>query len=473
MLFLLRAVYIAIHSQVGADQNGFRMEKGIMRGSKRKTIARFALVSVAILLLWPVAGFATDGHFLQGAGPVNEAMGGAEAGLCLDATGSIAWNPACTARFMGRRFEIYGTLFIPWRSLSSTVDANAFGPGMPAATLSGTTESKRDMSIIPGFAFIYHPSGSSNAFHIAMLAVSGFGVDYPENTNFSNPILTPQAPNGFGFGRMRSNYMLVTVPVGVARQLTERLSVGFSAIPSLSMLQVVPAPFSAPVTAGSSMPYYLSAGNNAPAIGGGFSAGAHYSLERIRLGVSYRSPVWFRDFKWNRKDLSGATQTLKFRMNLPQVVTIGTGIALARKTQAGVDARWFDYANTSGFNEAGYNDDDAVSGFGWRNIWAVGVGVQQQVSKSTKIMAGYNYSGNPVPAKYTFFNTAAPAIVQHHVSGGISQSAGKIDFTVAYCHAFRNSISGPWISPMGTIPGTSVTSKMSENSVTIGFARNF
>jgi len=48
-----------------------------------------------------------------------------------------------------------------------------------------------------------------------MLAVSGFGVDYDQNTNFSNPILTAQAPNGFGFGRIRSNYMLVTVPVGI------------------------------------------------------------------------------------------------------------------------------------------------------------------------------------------------------------------------------------------------------------------
>ena len=37
--------------------------------------------------------------------------------------------------------------------------------------------------------------------------------------DFSNPILTPQAPNGFGFGRIRSNYMLVTVPVGFSRQI--------------------------------------------------------------------------------------------------------------------------------------------------------------------------------------------------------------------------------------------------------------
>ncbi len=417
--------------------------------------------------------WATDGHFLYGAGPVNEAMGGADTGICLDATGSIAWNPACTARFAGRRFELHGTIFSPWRSLSSTVDANAFGPGMPSATLSGTTVSKRDMAFMPGFAFIYHRAGNSNSYHIAMLAVSGFGVDYAQNTDFSNPILTPQAPNGFGFGRIRSNYMLVTAPIGMARQLTERFSAGFSFVPSLSMLQVIPAPFSAPVSAGSSMPYYLSAGNNAPALGGGINVGVHYAFERVSLGASYRSPVWFRDFKWNRKDLSGASRTLSFQMNLPQVVSIGTGISPTRNTRVGIDVRWINYANTAGFDEVGYNSNGSVAGFGWRNIWTMGGGVQQRVSKSTKIIAGYNYSGNPVPDKYAFFNAPAPAIVQHHVSGGATESLSKVDLTVTYYHAFQNSISGPWISSVGAIPDTSVTSRMSENSVTIGFGKSF
>jgi long-chain fatty acid transport protein len=445
--------------------------KASTKGTTTALLNFFALVVLA--LLWPVTSYATDGHFLHGAGPVNEAMGGADAGLCLDATGSVAWNPACTARFVGHRFEFHGTLFSPWRSLSSTVDANAFGPGMPEATLSGTTVSKRDMSFMPGFAFIYHRPGSATSYHAAMLAVSGFGVDYAANSNFSNPILTPQAPNGFGFGRIRSNYMLVTVPLGMARQVTERLSIGFSAVPSLSMLQVIPAPFSAPVTAGSMMPYYLSAGNNAPAFGAGFSAGVHYAFEKVNFGVSYRSPVWFRDFKWNRKDLTGASHELTFQMNLPQVVSVGTGFSPAKNTRIGIDARWFNYANTAGFDEVGYKDDDAVSGFGWKNIWAVGGGLQQKVSKSVKLLAGYNFSGNPVPAEYTFFNTPAPAIVQHHVSGGAMWSVGKIDLVATYYHAFQNSITGQWISSQGAIPGTSVTSKMSENSLTIGFGKSF
>jgi len=444
-----------------------------MKARNRWYVSALSLSLPVLLLLLPVRLFATDGHFLHGAGPVNEAMGGADTGLCLDATGSIAWNPACPARFSGRRFEFHGTIFTPWRSLSSTVDANAFGEGMPGATLSGTTTSHRDMSFMPGFSFIYHRLGSANAYHVAMLAVSGFGVDYNGNTDFSNPILTPQAPNGFGFGRIRSNYMLVTVPVGISREVTERLSVGFSLVPSLSMLQVIPAPFAAPVTAGSTMPYYLSAGNNAPAIGGGANAGVHYAAGPVSIGISYRSPVMFRKFTWDRKDLSGTSHTMNFRMNLPQVVSVGTGIAASKTTRVGVDLRWFNYANTTGFSKVGYNADGSVAGFGWNNIWAVGGGVQQQVASSTKVMLGYNYSGNPIPAKYTFFNTPAPAIVQHHLSGGIVHTMHSWDATVTYYHAFQNSITGPWISGMGPIPGTSVTSSMSENSVTLGFGKSF
>lgn len=428
--------------------------------------------------LWPATIFGTDGHFLHGAGPVNEAMGGADTGLCLDATGSIAWNPACTTNFLGKRLEFHGTLFDPWRSLSSTVDANAFGPGMPGETLSGTTVSKRDMSVMPGFAFIDHPKGSSTVYYIAMLAVSGFGVDYAASTNLSNPILSPQQPNGFGFGHLRSNYMLVTIPIGVAHRFGKKLSLGtgFSLTPALSMLQVDPAPFAVPVTAGNNgYPYYLSAHNNATAYGAGFQAGAQYKIsDRIGVGLSYHSPIWLSDFKWDRADLTGAKHTFTFRMDLPQLISMGVGITPSRSTRIGVDARWFNYANTAGFSGQGFRSNGSVAGFGWTNIWAIGGGVQQQVARSLKLMVGYNFTQNPVPAALTFFNIPAPAIVQHHLTSGLVRTVGKWDVNLSYYHAFENSITGPWYSPaMGAIPGTSVTSRMHENSGSIGLARTF
>jgi len=454
--------------EIGDSLVGWMPAKGLVSARAK------GLVLAGLLILGSSSLQATDGHFLHGAGPVNEAMGGADTGICLDATGSIAWNPACTSQFKGHRIEFHGTIFVPWRSLSSTVDANAFGPGVPGTTLSGTTISHTDTSFMPGLAFIYHPESSRNAYHGAILAVSGFGVDYDQSNNFSNPILSPQAPNGFGFGRLRSNYALLTMPLGMSRQINDRLSAGISVVPAFSMLKVVPAPFATPVVAGSTMPYYLSASKNAWAFGLGAQVGFQYKFNRMwSAGVSYHTPIFFRDFKWQMADLTGVKHDEEFEMDLPQLVSMGVGISPTKRTHIGADARWFDYADTTGFDKSGYNNNGAVVGFGWNSIWAAGGGVEQQVTSATKVIAGYNYSQNPVPAKFSFFNTPAPAIVQHHLSGGIVQKVGSWDVNLTYYHAFQNSITGPWISGQGSIPGTSVTNKMSENSLTIGFAKSF
>lgn len=447
----------------------------ICRSSLHRQRAIKYLLLFAAFLFVPAWMWATDGHFLHGVGPVNEAMGGADTGICVDAAGSIAWNPACTSRFYGKDWEIYGSLFLPWRNVSSTVNADAFGPGVPSTTLSGTTQSHRDASFLPGLAFIYHKKSSKNAYSIAAEALSGFGVDYNESTNFSNPILTPQPPNGFGFGAIQSAYDLLGVPVGISRQVSHRLSLGMSVMPSFSMLKVMPAPFAAPVSAGSSMPYYLSAYDYAPALGIGVEAGLQYQFNRVlSAGLAYHSPVWFRDFQWQTADLTGAMHTLKFQMNLPQLMTAGIGISPTKGTRIGADARWFNYANTAGFSEAGFDKDDAVSGFGWRNIWAAGGGIMQQITTSTTLIAGYNYSQNPIPSAYAFLNVPAPAIVQHHVTAGVIQKIhGGWNLEGSYYHGFRNSLTGPWLSPQGQIPGTSVTSRLSENSVTIGLSMHF
>ncbi len=403
-------------------------------------------------------------------------MGGAVAGLCLDATGSIAWNPACPVRLDGKWVEVHGTLFDPWRSLSSTVDANAFGPGFPSQTMSGTTVSKRDMSFMPGVAFIYHAKDSNNAFFFAMLAVSGFGVDYAESTNFSNPILTPQQPNGFGFGRLRSNYALVKIPLGISRRVNNKLSVGFALEPALSMLQVIPAPFVDPVTAGNGgYPYYLPAHNNAPAMGFGFAVGVNYEVnKKVSLGASFDSPVWFMNFNWKSADLTGAVHNLTFNMDLPLVVTAGIGWRPNAKTAIGIDTHWFNYSNTAGFDQIGFDQYGAVKGFGWQNIWAVGAGIQRQISKADKIILGYNYSQNPVPDQYAFFNMPAPAIVQHHLSVGYRHKiTATYEINSAYYHAFENSDTSAWYTPAGPVPGTSVTNRMHENSLTIGLSHHF
>lgn len=64
-------------------------------------------------------------------------------------------------------------------------------------------------------------------------------------------------------------------------------------------------------------------------------------------------------------------------------------------------------------------------------------------------------------------------IAAAYPSGGIVQKVHDWYVNVTHYHAFQNSITRPWISGQGAIPGRGVTSKMSKNSLAIGLAKSF
>jgi len=450
--------------------------KGALEMFSSKNPPRYWLLLLLPAVLPLTALYATDGHVLHGVGPINQSMGGAGTGVCVDPIGSVAWNPACTARFAGTRLELSFEWFSPKRSVSSTVNEGAFGPGFPQATLSGTTESDGNSALLPTLTFTRRSEGGSNAFSFGMIGIGGFGVEYEQSDDFSNPILTPQPPNGLGLGRIESNYVLMKIPVGYSRLVTDDLSIGVAVLPAMSKLRVTPAPFAPPVmTPDSPMPYYLGADTGATAWGVGFEAGLQYNVSRVfSVGGAYHSPIWFSDFEWQSPDHTGTLHPVSFRLDGPQLVSFGFGLTPAETTTIAVDFRHIDYSNTEGFEKSGFNPDGSVAGFGWDSIWAFAAGVQQQVARGTWIRGGYNYGQNPIPDELSFVNAPAPGIVQHHLSLGFTQQlTPNLGLSFAYYRAFENSQTGSWLSPMGPVPGTSVTSSLSENSVAIGLSGRF
>jgi len=436
-----------------------------------------AALAGLLALFNPTWAWATDGHILHGIGPVNQSMGGASTAVCLDPLGSVAWNPACTGALQGKLMDFSLEIFVPTRTLSSTVPENGFGPGFPPATLSGSTKSATNTAFLPNFAYVNAEEGRRTVFHFAFMGTAGFGVDYAGNTDLSNPITSPQPPDGLGYGAIESNYALMKMPVGFSRRIGERLTLGVSAVPAFSMLKVTPAPFSAPVMdPDTGFPYYVSADKSAKALGVGFTTGARYQANsRLSLGIAYHSPIWFQSFKWDTTDRAGEALKLDFTLNVPAMVTMGIGVHLTSSTLLAVDGRWLDYENTEGFRGSGFNPDGSVRGFGWRNIWMIGSGLQQVINDKLTVRFGYNWSQNPVPDGLSFFNTPAPAIIRHRAGGGLTYrfSPGWA-LNATYYHAFENQGSGPYINPaMGAIPGTMVMNEMHEDSVSFGFTRFF
>ena len=72
------------------------------------------------------------------------------------------------------------------------------------------------------------------------------------------------------------------------------------------------------------------------------------------------------------------------------------------------------------------------------------------------------------------FNVGAPVIIQHVLYSGFSwHFSQNLIGSAVYIHGFENSIEGPYQSPAGPVPGTSVKNSVSADAVSIGVTVRF
>lgn len=408
---------------------------------------------------------ATDGHFLHGVGAINSAMGGASVATSEDTLGAIFNNPATLSDVGPLRFDFSFELFKPQRAVESS-----------AGPFSGKTESESDLVPIPAFGLSQRPEGSRVSYGLGVLAIAGFGVDYPQDN--ANPILAP-APNGFG--HLFSNYQLMKISPSLGYQLTPSVSVGAALNFDWASLAVEPMPIAAPDCSSATACFYPSTSNQVGAYGFGFQLGVQYRLsERMKVGAAYTSTQRFQKFQWNTVHPNpnlpnfGQAEAISFRLDVPQVLGFGLGWEPSSTVLVAADARWMNYAATKGFEEKGFNADGSVKGFGWKNIWTFGVGVRVRPRADLAVRVGYNYSQNPIPNELSFFNIPAPALIQHHLTGGVGYDLSpRTQLNLAVYHAFENSGEGPMQTPAGAVAGTTVKNSLSENAGLIEISYRF
>jgi long-chain fatty acid transport protein len=116
---------------------------------------------------------------------------------------------------------------------------------------------------------------------------------------------------------------------------------------------------------------------------------------------------------------------------------------------------------------------DSSIGFGWDDVNAIKLGVEYQWSSRLLLRAGYNHSDNPIQARDVTFNILAPGLVQDHATLGFTYGVGQSsEITMAYMHAFKNSVSGPATNPYFNVGGTETIS-LSEDSLGIAWGTRF
>jgi len=108
------------------------------------------------------------------------------------------------------------------------------------------------------------------------------------------------------------------------------------------------------------------------------------------------------------------------------------------------------------------------AGFGWKDILVIKYGVMFSGFCGWDFMAGYSVSQNPINEENVMFNILAPAVIQNHVTFGISKDIAKNhEVTVAFMFALENNIIGP--NPLNGTPQT-IELGMKQWQVEVGYA---
>ena len=427
---------------------------------------------VLILLLGVSPALAQQGLVLSGVGPVNRSMGGASTAAPIDASGAIHWNPASIVGLERSELEFGVELLFPRSTLSSTVAADSFGLGVPPVDLAGSTETDAGAFAIPTVGFVYKPEESSWTFGLGVFGIGGFGVNYPQDS--SNPVLAHAPPPllGSGLGAVFSKLQVTQIAPTAAYQLTDHLSIGFAPTVTMADLSLDPAVFASPNADGS----FPSATHGRMFWGIGCQAGVYYTTDSCwNFGASIKSPQWFETFRWRSVNSAGVARTVKVGFDYPLILSFGTAYTGFERWILAADFRLLDFENTDGFRSSGFDSTGAVKGLGWDSIFALALGAQYQWTDRLSLRIGYDFNENPIDDSKTFFNAASPVIAEHTLSlGATYKLTDTWKFSVAWVHAFENSISGPMVFPgVGPVPGTSAKSEMLADALVVGMSVQF
>lgn len=430
-------------------------------GKHRSLFSLFLFVLLADLAALP-GTLRAQGVALSGVGPVNRAMGGASTAAPLDAAGALMWNPASIGALPSSEVDLGLELLLPTEKLSSN---------FPAFGLQGSSGGEPGVSLIPELALVHKSEDSPLTFGLGIFGIGGFQTNYP--ASLTNPILTPQAPNGVGLGRVSSVAEYFQVVPTVSCALTENLSVGFAPTLTIAKLDVNPVVFAAPDDSnGDGFFTYPTGDGTRYRFGGGFQLGAYYTPGTAwNFGFCFKSPQWFERFSANTVDELGRPTVASVRFDYPLILSLGTSYTGIENWLFSCDVRYFNYAGTAGFGSpAAFAAAGVVTGLGWKNIVSAHAGAQYCVSQRLTLRMGYQYNPSPIGSEEAFFNVASPLVIEHVLGTGFSyRLTGNEILSVAYLHGFQNDATGPIQAPgLGAIPGTSVTSTVSADALAVG-----
>jgi len=445
----------------------------------RKTQLLIALAAIG----FTGSAFATNGYFSHGYGMKAKGMGGAATAMAEDTFGG-ANNPASTV-WVGNRIDIGADLFSPKREASrqgSLTPIPPFPVGTPNGLYDGSSESGRDIFVIPEFGYnrMINPDLSLG---VSVYGNGGMNTTY-RTSNLAGPAFAPSCLGAqsnllFGCGKLGVDLMQLIIAPTAAYKVNEKHSIGVSPLIGYQRFKVDG------LQAFDELGFTASPGNVTnkdydDATGLGVRIGWMGKLtDTITVGAAYSSKVNMTKF-----DKYKGLFAEQGDFDIPENFNVGIAVKATPKLTVAFDIQQINYgavrslANpvTASLLSPGPAGDglgnNTGSGFGWEDQTNFKLGVEFEYSKELTLRAGWNYGKSPIKGDIddTSFNILAPATVENHLTLGLTYTtASGGELTVSYMHAFENSITGASATSLLGVGGTE-TLKMHQDSLGVAYA---
>ncbi|MFT3991927.1 MAG: outer membrane protein transport protein [Luteolibacter sp.] len=208
--------------------------------------------------------------------------------------------------------------------------------------------------------------------------------------------------------------------------------------------------------------------------GGGVRIGYTGKLtDWLTIGASYQSRIYASRFDdYSTLFAEGGD------FDIPSNYTVGFALHPVEKLTFAFDVQriHFSEVNSVG-NDLSFErfskglGADEGPGFGWRDVTAFKTGVSYEVTEALTLRLGYIYNTQPIRENQTYFNVLAPAVIQHHVTAGVTWKINKNWETSAfYTHGFKETVKGSG-NAFGSATDADLT--MEQNSFGLSVSRIF
>ena len=398
------------------------------------------LITVTVIcaaVIAPTAALATNGYFAHGYGTKNKGLVGAGVALPQDSM-IAATNPAGMV-MVGERLDVGAAIFSPsprsYRAETATAPGHVNGSG-----LNTNTESENDFFLIPHVGYNMMLDANSSA-GISVYGNGGMNTRWMPDT-------TPGGAGIYGGGEAGVDLKQLFINGTYARKFSDKGSWGASLI--LAYQEFEAKGLSA-FGGFSNDAANLSDNGVSTSTGFGIKMGVQTEVTPgISVGASYQSEMAMSEFD----DYAGLFAE-NGDFDIPSTITVGLAWETSPKSTLVLDIQKIMYSDISAIanpasNLAGCGGGDTTqclggsngAGFGWEDMTIVKLGYQWEMSDMIW-RVGFSSGDQPIPDTEMNFNILAPAVVEEHVTFGLTKAMDKnseINFALMY--APENTVTG-------------------------------